>query len=169
MRPQENVLAAVTLHPASQLPVFLSVHLANLFKWMLLATSSGAATCVLVWLTSTRVEYNSRQKGGNPVHHAPPPATGHNSLASEQTAALLTSSPTYTLSTLKLHIYQLHQQWINNCNAQCFLSYSYKTNSCFESCTFWNVSPHTISATDKTDASDMSIHVQGSVYLSIIS
>ena len=115
MRPQENVLGAVTLHLASQLPVFLSIHPANLFKWMLLATSSGAATCVLVWLTSTRVEYNSGQKGGDLVHHVPPPATGHSSLASEQTAALLTS-PRYTLSTLKLRIYHSHQQSINEHN-----------------------------------------------------
>jgi hypothetical protein len=53
--------------------------------------------------------------------------------------------------------------------SECYLSYSNKRNSCFESCKFCNVSPHKISAIDKTDASNMSISVQGTVYLSIIS
>jgi hypothetical protein len=135
MRPHENVLETVTLHPAVQLPVFPSIHPVNLFKLMVLVTSFGTATCVLVWLASTRVEYNKRQKGDNPVHHTPQPATGHSSMALEQTAALLTS-PWYTHSTLKFQIYQLHQQWIILCNISVIFHIHTKINSCFESYMF---------------------------------
>jgi hypothetical protein len=169
MRSQENVLGAVTLHSAPQLHVFLSIHPVNLFKWMLLATSPGAATCVLAWLTSIREEYNSRQKGENPVRHAQSPATGHSSLALQQTAALLTF-PRYTLSTLKLRIYQLHQQWINKHNVRVlFFIFISPQKNCFESCTFWNASPDKISPMEMTEASNMSINLQGWVYLSFIS